>query len=59
MTTNPSANPSDNGAFEKWRRKVALITGLGVTEEERMRDLEASHGRTCEKWKTHLMQYSA
>ena len=57
-TSAGSSSPSENGAFERWRRKVALITGLGVTEEERMRDMEEVHHRSCEKWKSHLMQYS-
>jgi len=56
--TSNSARSPENSAFERWRRKVSLITGLGVTEEDRMRDMEAFHGSTCEKWKTNLMHYS-
>jgi hypothetical protein len=36
-----------------------LVTGLGVTEEERMEDLRAHQVRSCEKTKEYLMNYSA
>ena len=53
-----SNSPSDDSTFNKWRRTFSLITGLGVTEEERLADIDAYHGRTCEKWKRELMNYS-
>ncbi|TFK42206.1 peptidase M76 family-domain-containing protein [Crucibulum laeve] len=45
-------------AFERWRRKAMLVTGLGVSEEERLADLKAHQTRHCEKRKAYLMQYS-
>ncbi|KAF9055724.1 peptidase M76 family-domain-containing protein [Panaeolus papilionaceus] len=45
-------------AFERWRRKAMLVTGLGVTEEERLADLSQHHVRRCEKEKEYLMNYS-
>jgi len=51
--------PPENSAFERWRRKVALMTGLGGTEAERLRDVEEFQSRTCEKWKVQLMNYSS
>lgn len=54
-TTPESTSTS---AFERWRRKAALVTGLGVTEEERMEDLRAFQTRSCEKTKKYLMEYS-
>lgn len=36
-----------------------LVTGLGVTEDERMEDLRASQIAACEKKKEYLMNYSA
>jgi mitochondrial inner membrane protease ATP23 len=56
----PAPRPiaSETRAFERWRRKVGLITGLGVTEQERRLDTEEYHGQTCEKWKESLMNYS-
>lgn len=54
----PPLSPSDSSAFEKWRRKAALVTGLGVTEQERMRAVEEFQTKTCEKWKLNLMHYS-
>jgi mitochondrial inner membrane protease ATP23 len=62
--SSPSATPfpppitSETRAFERWRRKVGMITGLGVTEQERRLDTEDYHGQTCEKWKETLMNYS-
>lgn len=35
-----------------------LVTGLGVTEEERMADLRLHQTRHCEKKKQYLMEYS-
>ena len=35
-----------------------LVTGLGVTEDERLEDVQRSHQRYCEKQKDWLMQYS-
>ncbi|KAJ3482958.1 hypothetical protein NLI96_g6631 [Meripilus lineatus] len=59
MSTSESSTPSpDDGTFNRWRRRFSLMTGLGVSEEERMAGLEAHHARTCEKWKRELMHYS-
>ena len=55
---NNSSPPEPTSAFERWRRKAALVTGLGVTEEERMADLRAFQTRSCEKTKSYLMNYS-
>ena len=55
----PSAEPPEqNGAFARWRRKCALVTGFGVTEEERRQDLMTSHLGHCEKNKKYLLEYS-
>ena len=55
----PSAEPPEqNGAFARWRRKCALVTGFGVTEAERRQDLMMSHLRHCEKKKEYLLEYS-
>lgn len=35
-----------------------LITGIGVTEEERLADLRMYQTRHCEKTKEYLMNYS-
>jgi len=61
--TNPSTQPtepsdSSNSTFRRWRRKFALVTGLGVSEEERQNELQAFQRKTCEKWKKELMSYS-
>ena len=53
----PSAS-KHTSAFERWRRKAMLVTGLGVTEEERLADLRMHQTRQCEKTKEYLMNYS-
>jgi len=57
-SSSPQPPPERTSAFERWRRKAALVTGLGVTEEERIADLRAFQTRGCEKTKTYLMNYS-
>lgn len=34
------------------------ITGLGISEEDRMKNMEEQHIRRCEKDKEYLMNYS-
>ncbi|GBE77528.1 peptidase M76 family-domain-containing protein [Sparassis latifolia] len=62
MDTSGSSGSGSSGSgtseFERWRRKFALMTGLGGSQEERLADLEEHHHRTCEKWKRELMNYS-
>lgn len=56
--SSSSADPEDSRRFERWLQKAALVTGLGLTTEERQgRDEEQKHLR-CEKWKAELMNYS-
>ncbi|GLB43751.1 putative has a dual role in the assembly of mitochondrial ATPase [Lyophyllum shimeji] len=54
----PPTPAQPTSAFERWRRKAMLVTGLGVTEEERLEDLRMHQTRQCEKTKTYLMNYS-
>ncbi|KAF5332877.1 hypothetical protein D9611_005285 [Ephemerocybe angulata] len=59
--SSPSSSSSPEAptsAFEKWRRKAMLVTGLGVTEEERMADLREHQTRWCNRDKEYLMNYS-
>ncbi|KAL0061924.1 Mitochondrial inner membrane protease atp23 [Marasmius tenuissimus] len=53
-----SGQPTQASAFEQWRRRAMLITGLGVTEEERMKDLQQINLKRCEKMKQDLMDSS-
>jgi hypothetical protein len=55
---SPLSSSSQTSAFERWRRKAALVTGIGVTEEERLSDLRDHQIRGCEKMKMQLMNYS-
>jgi inner membrane protease ATP23 len=54
----PAPTPQPSSAFERWRRKAMLVTGLGVSEDERLADLQESHIRDCERKKEYLMNYS-
>lgn len=53
-----SSSASDAGVFDKWRKRFSVITGVGLTEQERLAGLQEQHGRICEKWKKEMMNYS-
>ena len=63
---SPSSSPGQpslpdsppTSAFEKWRRKAALITGLGIPQDERLAHLQMSHLEDCERRKEGLMNSS-
>jgi len=55
----PAPTPQASSAFERWRRKAMLITGLGVTEDERLENLKHDQIMHCERKKDYLMNYSA
>ena len=55
---SPVPAPQPTSAFERWRRKAMLVTGLGVSQDERLADLQASHIYNCEQNKEYLMNYS-
>ncbi|KAJ4471231.1 peptidase M76 family-domain-containing protein [Lentinula lateritia] len=61
-STNAS-NSSDStsnssSAFTRFLHKAQLITGMGVTDAERAKDLEELNLKRCEKMKTELMERS-
>lgn len=53
-----AADSKPSNAFERWRRTAMLVTGLGVTEQERLEHLQLSHMEDCERRKEHLMNSS-
>jgi inner membrane protease ATP23 len=55
--SHPSTS-EDTSVFKKWSRKFSVVTGLGITEGERMRELEAHQHSVCNRWKKELMNYS-
>ncbi|KAJ3728619.1 peptidase M76 family-domain-containing protein [Lentinula raphanica] len=57
-SANSSTSSSSSSAFTRFLHKAQLITGLGVTDEERAKDLEALNLRRCEKMKSELMEQS-
>ena len=54
----PTLSSEDQSTFEQWRLTFGVITGLGVTADERKAELERHQWRTCERWKRYLMNYS-
>ncbi|CAK5284391.1 unnamed protein product [Mycena citricolor] len=55
---SPNAVPEGPTAFERWRRKAMLATGLGVTDDERLDFLMEKTRAACEKKKLQLMERS-
>ncbi|KAF5381213.1 hypothetical protein D9757_007875 [Collybiopsis confluens] len=56
-STSPSG--SENlSAFHRFLRKAQLVSGIGVTAEERTKDLEELNIRRCEKMKKELIDTS-
>ncbi|KII93094.1 hypothetical protein PLICRDRAFT_49171 [Plicaturopsis crispa FD-325 SS-3] len=54
----PQQSPSETRAFDRWRKKIGVITGMGLTEEERSSEMQRMHHQTCEERKTFLMNNS-
>lgn len=57
-TGSRSSPTEDKNLFSKWSRKFSVVTGIGITEEERLRELETHHNHACNRWKKELMNYS-
>lgn len=49
---------SDIPGYQKWSRRFAEITGVGLSEEERANSLALRQHQTCNKWKNELVNYS-
>lgn len=58
-SSSTSSDPGNSTAFQRWLKKTAVLTGIGITPEERQRSFEDQQHVRCEKWKTELMNYSA
>ena len=48
----------DTNIFNKWSRRFSVVTGIGITEEERVRELESHQNGMCNRWKQEIMNYS-
>ena len=57
-TGSQPSTPEDTSIFNKWSRKFSVVTGIGITEEERLRELETHQNSVCNRWKKELMNYS-
>lgn len=57
-TDSQPSIPEDTSTFNKWSRKFSAVTGIGITEEERLRELETHQNSVCNRWKKELMNYS-
>lgn len=49
------APPPPNRFFQKWTREFSLLTGYGISHDERVNEIGR---RNCEKWKKELLNYS-
>jgi len=57
-TGSQQSTPEDANIFNKWSRKFSVVTGIGITEEDRLRELEAHQHNVCNRWKKELMSHS-
>ncbi|KAF8131409.1 peptidase M76 family-domain-containing protein [Boletus edulis] len=57
-SSSTSEDSGNSTAFQRWLKKAAVLTGIGITPEERQRGYEDQQHVRCEKWKTELMSYS-
>ncbi|CAE6440319.1 unnamed protein product [Rhizoctonia solani] len=56
---------SEASAFERWRASLVNLTGLGLSDEDKLKrdklkglELEEAQWRRCEAWKNDLMKNS-
>ncbi|KAA1471463.1 metalloprotease ATP23 [Dentipellis sp. KUC8613] len=54
-STSSTTSPSTSRFFDKWRREFSLMTGYGISPEERRYTIAHNN---CETWKKNLMTYS-
>ena len=57
-TGSQPSTPENTNIFSKWSRKFSAVTGIGITEGERLQELEAHQYNVCNRWKKELMNYS-
>ena len=55
--STPNVN-SDDRVLNRWRRSFGLLTGLGLTAEERADAFADQQRQVCERWKAELVKYS-
>lgn len=58
ISNSPAEGESDSRIYERWRRAFGVVTGVGLTAEQRADALADQQRRTCEKWKQELTKYS-
>ncbi|KAG8967325.1 Mitochondrial inner membrane protease atp23 [Tulasnella sp. 419] len=65
LQADKNTSSAEERAFERWRQSAAWITGIGLTEEQKLqkslqkkRDLEEAQWIRCERWKADLMKNS-
>ncbi|KAG0234456.1 Mitochondrial inner membrane protease atp23 [Mortierella sp. GBA43] len=57
-TGQPETDEKDQRSFERWRRTLSLITGLGLTPEEFRAEVVKADQRECERRKEKLIKNS-
>ncbi|KAJ7134410.1 peptidase M76 family-domain-containing protein [Mycena epipterygia] len=58
-TDSASKPPEKQTSFERWRRTAMLVTGLGVTDDERLEYLVEQTRLSCEEKKLKFMERSS
>ena len=58
LQPSTSTSPAEDKNFQSWRRKFSLLTGLGLSEEDKAERVMDAHRNQCEKWKFELLHYS-
>lgn len=48
----------EHKAFDRWRKTLSLITGMGLSPEEFQAEIEKADRKTCELYKEQLIKTS-
>ncbi|KAI0347986.1 metalloprotease ATP23 [Trametopsis cervina] len=57
-SSSTTPNPAQDKGFQTWSRRFGMLTGLGMSSDERSAQIAESQRQHCEKWKYDLLHYS-
>ncbi|KAF9428856.1 Mitochondrial inner membrane protease atp23 [Podila epigama] len=55
----PEIDGKEKRAFDRWRKTLSLVTGVGLTPEEFQAEVDKADRKTCELYKEQLIKSSA
>ncbi|KAI0690734.1 peptidase M76 family-domain-containing protein [Cytidiella melzeri] len=58
LPSTSSPTSTENKGFQSWQRRFSLMTGLGLSKEEKAEQVIEAQRKQCEKWKFDLLHYS-